>query len=508
MHCIFKLSAVTIQRRSPAFTFQKPFIKYLWNIFVRRMQKQNPACSQILRIKTSSKKNFFVLFSGFSHQAVLTRLSAYALENNFVDSIDGHPVYVVSWRTSWCVIWISTSLLTEGLRDQREDSLSKHRFISNVKGSKRYLEKKMDSSNSSLRNSSKIREVKEFQMGSVINLYYPPVFILVGSTGNFLMYIVYRLKSLKKKPLPLFMRWLAVTDNILLLGISLTRWMHTNFTYRITSQRHNKGICIAFTFLGHFFMNWSHFLVVAVTLTRLIAVALPLTPKISAEKARRYSLGIGMFSVVKNLHFIWWTDFEYDNEEQLLFCGMQHNHTTLLDVLIQWVETIVSCITPFLVILTANVCIIRKLQKKRRSTTQKALFLCLPRKVRSMRQRQESYMTMVALVVSFVFLLLVSPLSVYYLYQVHAGNDHDDVHARAFLFLAYNLCLNLRYTNSAVNFYMYALIGRDCQKGLRRLLKMKRTIRPYTSDVYRAGGISNTPSVSSAISPYLITTTF
>ena len=143
----------------------------------------------------------------------------------------------------------------------------------------------------------------EFMIGKYINQYYPPLIIIVGTIGNVLAVIIYGKKTLKNKPMSLLMRSLALVDSLVLLLVLFTYWIVTNFTLETTSVEVSRRMCVGFTYILYVSANWSHYLLVAITLYRMIAVMYPF--KRSSQRNVKYCIiSIGIVSLVKNLHWI------------------------------------------------------------------------------------------------------------------------------------------------------------------------------------------------------------
>ena len=119
------------------------------------------------------------------------------------------------------------------------------------------------------------------------------------------------------------MRVLVVVDSIILLIVLFTYWLHTNFLLSTMSERSNQAICVAFTYIVYVFANSSHYILAALTLYRLTAVALPFKATIvTVRMAKRCIFFIGIVSTIKNLHWLWSTDFTYDKITKTMGCDM------------------------------------------------------------------------------------------------------------------------------------------------------------------------------------------
>ncbi|MCP4503917.1 MAG: G-protein coupled receptor [Deltaproteobacteria bacterium] len=120
-----------------------------------------------------------------------------------------------------------------------------------------------------------------------------------------------------------------------------------------------------------------------------------------------------------------------------------------------------------LMILTANVCIIIKMQRRNDSDVIRRQSASAMEAQRS----KEKKVTVMLLIITFVFLLLLLPFFVCHMYRYFVLSSRDDTETREVLFLAWNVSQRLWYTNNAVNFYVYALFGTEFRKELVQLFK-------------------------------------
>ena len=311
---------------------------------------------------------------------------------------------------------------------------------------------------------TKVPDSINFKIRVYINQYYPPFIIVLGTLGNVLSVIIYGRRSLRKKPISLFMRVLAVVDSVILLIVLFTYWLHTNFTLPTTSERSNKAICVAFTYIVYVFANWSHYILAALTIYRLIAVASPFRATILTVRSAKWCIiCIGIVSIIKNFHWLWSTDFTYDEVTKTMGCDMGLLRKNELILFLRWFEVFISFLAPFFVIFIANIFLVRALRKKT-ALKMRVLAKC------QYKRGSDKNMTILVLAVSFLFLILVCPLLTYQMYY-YTSSSSTTMETFSVHFLSYNICQKLYYTNNAINFYVYALVGREFRRELKKYFK-------------------------------------
>ena len=129
-------------------------------------------------------------------------------------------------------------------------------------------------------------------------MYYPPIIIVLGTIGNVLSFIVYGRKGQRKKPLSVYMRAVAIADTIMLY-VLFGYWLNDNFL----GQR-NEAKCLVTTYFLHATANCCEYLLVAITLNRLLAILVPLKSAKSVRRAKYCVASIVMASLYKSLQII------------------------------------------------------------------------------------------------------------------------------------------------------------------------------------------------------------
>ena len=153
-------------------------------------------------------------------------------------------------------------------------------------------------------------------------------------------------------------------------------------------------------------------------------------------------------------------------------CHLGHVRKGPIIVFLRWFETMVTSITPCAIILVANISMVYYLRKAMK-VDQSPDSSHFSRNVQALKQRRESNVTSMVCVVSLCFFFLAVPLYIHRLVLVRI-KFKDDAQKRAIFHLVDNICQKLWYTNNAVNFFIYALVGKDFRRNLSRLVFRKR----------------------------------
>ena len=123
-----------------------------------------------------------------------------------------------------------------------------------------------------------------------------------------------------------------------------------------------------------------------------------------------------------------------------------------------------------LVIFVANVCIVWVLKKRKSSHISHRLSTI------ETKCKKENKVTIMLVIMTFVFLVLVLPWFVWHMYRYSVLNYKTDRKTEVISRLAWTICLKLWYSNNAVNSYVYALFGTEFRKELRKLFMRKNRV--------------------------------
>ena len=228
-------------------------------------------------------------------------------------------------------------------------------------------------------------------------------------------------------------------------------------------------MCYGFTYVVHTLANWTHYVLAVITVMRAVVVVCPLRrgSLCNVRTALLSVVWVGATSVVKNIHWLWSVDFTFDPRTHAMQCSLGVTRRTPLVMFLIWFEMVVSSVAPFLLICCANVGIVRALRGK---PSEKKPSLHLPSSVIKKREKAEKNLTVIVLVVSLCFLVLACPMLVNDVYSYTLG-DMLSPHTQASLFLSWHVCQKLWYTNNAINFYVYALFGKEFRGELCKVMK-------------------------------------
>ena len=151
---------------------------------------------------------------------------------------------------------------------------------------------------------------------------------------------------------------------------------------------------------------------------------------------------------------------------------MSGQHTSRGTTFLMWFYISLCFIVPLVIISIANVCIVRALKKRKRTN-----MIRVQREVTIEAQgRKEARVTVMLLIVTLVFLILLLPLFVCHMHRYLVLNHKRDARTKAISLLSWNVCEKLWYANSSVNFYLYSLFGTEFRRELKELFCRKNRV--------------------------------
>ena len=271
---------------------------------------------------------------------------------------------------------------------------------------------------------------------------FPMVILLFGLFGNTMVILILNTKKYVKTSTSTiyYMKALALSDNFVIFLLFI-RWLNKIPNSPI---KHNSYFCVLYFFSVRLGLGMSAWTVMFMSADRYICIRFPLRAKIlcSIKRTRICLVGISIVQVVSHLPYFW----RYANPDALTLSGKcPYNLPKTFAIPYQILRMVLfDRILPWLIILIFAISITIKLRRddvSRMRTFQVKVDRQILRKVTSM-----------SISVAWMFFCLTFPTTVYEAIRV----TYTKVSLPPFL---YELFVYFLYLNSAVNFYLYMVIG-------------------------------------------------
>ncbi|KAK2175617.1 hypothetical protein NP493_718g00003 [Ridgeia piscesae] len=188
-------------------------------------------------------------------------------------------------------------------------------------------------------------------------------------------------------------------------------------------------------------VNASTWFIVAFTVERCVVVRFPLL-KLRLCTPRNAGLCCGSLLVlafVKNIDLFFVQDFVVDTDSSDTLCTVQLRYHDYMNNYNSMINFVTSCPIPTVIVIVCNWAIIRTLRRDLVQTTA--------------RDSIVRHTTVMCLAVSFAFIVCIAPVHVFYVTIPNWPMSLQDQ------YLVLRSLVLLRYTNHAVNFFLYSLTG-------------------------------------------------
>ena len=324
---------------------------------------------------------------------------------------------------------------------------------------------------------------------------FSPILITVGVCGNLLSLAVLSRRRICNSTTSVYLRWIAVTDTLVLLIGNLREFIYcvTNIDIREMSDvscRIHYWLALNLTALS----GW---MLCVLTIDRLISVKVPLWARSTCTRKSALIISVAvsgcMFFI--NAHIL-----GYLNRTEIIVPVPQQNTTIVLDVgcfpsdpgyllfmLNAWpiIVFVLYSFLPTACLITCNVILIKELRKL------KDPFRLTNGLTWSSVQRKDFRSVTIMLIAVCIFFAAVSLPTVIYLIAepyLFRGTSPKDISKRRLTWAVVSLCM---YLNNATNFYLYCLSGSLFRKELKDMVssiktsivqRMRRRVIPIEDD--------------------------
>lgn len=304
-------------------------------------------------------------------------------------------------------------------------------------------------------------------------LYIPPFLLVIGILGNILAFIVL-IKFCNKFSTYHFLYTLAAIDIIVLLIGPLKVWIRHLSGKKMEDQ--SDICCKMFPFIGYFSSDASVWLLIMVTIERLVVLKLPLQKIWICTHRRTKHLIIGILITVGliNSPFLWTMKLQSNNTTEhsdLYVCGPLPEYEHFVRNIWPWIDAAMYSFPPFVVIsITNSISLYHILASQRRQSS----IAMLSSQQRNNSIRKNVKLTVMLLALSVSFLVMALPINVVMLIGTmwnsteHSPEDYSTIN------LVRTIAELLMYTHHATNFILYFCTGSQFRRHFRETFFKKR----------------------------------
>ena len=270
-----------------------------------------------------------------------------------------------------------------------------------------------------------------------------------------------------------------MTD-LLVLNLGLLRHFLVALMGYDLVRTYSQDSCKIHTFLVYFLGQFSAWVLLLVTVERFISVWFPFKARYLCTY-KQAAIGLVILAVFissANVHFFWTRGLlvsALGNDTVKLSCNNLEEYYYFTGIILDILDALLIAFIPCVCMIVLNILIIIKLNRLRRRNQRGVIF------TPDSNSAKVNTMTAMLLTVTFTFILLMSPITLYLIGQ----NDwweyqyYNDSSFKIYFAAA----VQLMYMNNAINFLLYYVSGNMFRKEFKELFVSRRQIYPYPSGV-------------------------
>ena len=308
-----------------------------------------------------------------------------------------------------------------------------------------------------------MEEVKTYIIFTIamgFRMYWFPILVPVGLVCNTLSFLVMIKQTNRKISTCIYMVAISITDN-LMMCLDFYTWVFT-----IAREHSWHPIeCKLKVYLVFCALQNSTYLVLFMTLDKYVAIKWPLRAATYSipRRAKCFIVIVSMCVIIYNI-------------PHLLFSGTVGKECfgyVISGVVMQiysWLTLVVNALIPFSMLIHMNFVIIKKVRHSQKMfSNDDPQGQCNADKKRQITMKSnENQLTVMLLLVTSLFLILMIPTYMRFLYTTFVDRDTPQKYARLIFF--YHISQKLYHTNNGINFFLHCISGQKFRSALKGIL--------------------------------------
>ena len=329
-----------------------------------------------------------------------------------------------------------------------------------------------------------VKTYMTFKIATFLATYWFTFIVPIGIVGNALSFLVMIKPNNRKVSTCIYMAAISINDNIM-MGLCLDIFLVIVLKVHMWSPVE----CKIASFTALFALQNCTFLILAMTVDKYIAVKWPHRAAIHSTPGRARITATCVYLCV----------FMY-NIPHFFLSGMIGDQciafaiSGLITRTYSWLSFVVNAVIPFSLLIHMNYVIVKTVRASRKmfrsngNNTSEGKEKRLDTRQKTMKSA-ENQLTIMLLLVTTLFLILLCPTYFRFIYMAFAKRDTPSEYAKSMLI--YQITSKLYTSNSGINFFLYCISGKKFRNDLKEILCC------WTSDT--AGNISKESSQPSEI---------
>lgn len=291
-----------------------------------------------------------------------------------------------------------------------------------------------------------------------------PCLFAFGTFGNILALLIFTRMKFYRCSYLLYLFMLAVAD-IVVIWSGLTRYWILHVWQDVDIRQISNSGCKFYLFVIYTFMDYSSWILVAVTVERYLRLVHPMRFQslYSVKAGGTVLLVLFLTLTVVNMHFFWTNGLTETG------CGSideitQGSHFWFDEHVFTWIDLFVLSLIPSMIMIICNVLICRSIKGSNLNNTRNSL-----------PTSHRNCLTRMLILVNVVFLVTTLPNSVYFI--VHTFMEDMNMispNVTSQLDLTWAVLYLLQFSNYCTNFYLYAARSEAFQMECRDLFCIRQ----------------------------------
>ena len=292
-----------------------------------------------------------------------------------------------------------------------------------------------------------------FRIANLINTYWYPILAPVGFLGNTLSFSVMMKSKNRKMSTCIYMAAISINDNLMMLMC-----FHDFLVAGLQIHKWHPIECKIAAFVALFGLQNCTYLVLAMTMDKYIAIKWPhRAPTYSTpRRAKRIVVGLYMLVCIYNIPHCFLSSVIGG---QCFNFGIRNVFSRVYS----WFSFVVNAIVPFTLLIHMNFVIVKTVRNSHKMYGTKGIVT-----KHSAVKSVENQLTVMMLLVTTLFLILLCPTYVRFIYLLFATTDTPLKYANSMLF--FQITFKLYTTNSGINFLLYCISGHKFRNDLKEIL--------------------------------------
>ena len=305
-----------------------------------------------------------------------------------------------------------------------------------------------------------MEEVKiytEFKIANFISIFWYPILVPVGLIGNCLSFAVMMKPQNRKMSTCIYMAAISINDNLMMYVR-----IHEYLVSELQIHKWYSFECKFLAFVALFALQNCTFLILAMTIDKYIAIKWPHRAATYSTSARAKMISVILYASV----FIY-------NVPHFFLSGVirdtciAYAMSNVMSRVYSWFSFVLNAVIPFTLLIHMNYVIVRTVRNSHEIFRANDKNARMEARENTMKNA-EKQLTIMLLLVTTLFLILLCPTYFRFIYLVFAQRDTPSKYAK--LMLIYQITSKLYSTNSGINFLLYCINGQKFRNDLKEIL--------------------------------------